>query len=127
VKPAETEICIQAPSCGRSLDTTFQSFNLAQEAPLLLPLLQEQEQQEQPYQEPSYAWKITGYTDCTASCLGGRDFRAHIVLYNGTIQCTDCGMLGPVFADPIRIILPDPNLQPSSWIGIQIRIHLATP
>jgi len=68
-------------SCGRSLDTTFHSHNLPQEPPLLLPLQQEEEeeeddeeeleQQEQPYQEPAYAWKITGYTDCTASCLGG--------------------------------------------------------
>ncbi len=74
MKPAETEICISAPSCGRSLDTTFHAHNLPQEPPLLLPLQQEQqeqEQQEQPYQEPAYAWKITGYTDCTASCLGG--------------------------------------------------------
>ena len=74
-------------SCGRSLDTTFYSQNLPQEPPLLLPLQQEHqdqeelEQKEQPYQEPAYAWKITGYTDCTASCLGGE-----FIVYTFTIE-----------------------------------------
>jgi hypothetical protein len=64
----------------------FHTQNLPLEPPLTLPLQQEREQeeeeeieqQEQPYQEPAYAWKITGYTDCTASCLGGEFYRGQL-------------------------------------------------
>ena len=76
VKPAETEICVETPSCespGREqimsdelnvLSETLPSVNEPETLPLLLGDAAIEE-------EPSYVWKIAGFTTCTASCLGG--------------------------------------------------------
>ena len=76
VKPAETEICVETPSCESPdqdqvmadqitiLSETLPSLN----EPETLPLLVGDEAREE---ETGYVWKIAGFTTCTASCLGG--------------------------------------------------------
>ena len=65
----ETEMCLEVPSCsgGSAVEQQLVGVQLPLEQPNILPLVQ----QEQPYTGPAYIWKISGYTECTASCLGG--------------------------------------------------------
>ena len=77
MKPAETEMCLDAPSCS-GLEQDQQLVvgeQLPLEQPYILPLVQ----QEQPYTGLPYTWKISGYTECTASCLGG----TYLLINNG--------------------------------------------
>ena len=77
VKPAETEICVEAPSCQAPggqvmadrlsvLSQTLPSLNEPETLPLLLGDSSSEE-------DGGYIWKIAGFTTCTASCLGGED------------------------------------------------------
>ena len=70
IKHPETQICVEQPSCGADqiqsdnvniLSETLPSIN----GPEILALTSEESK------EPSYMWKIAGFTTCTASCLGG--------------------------------------------------------
>ena len=71
LKPPETEICVDKPSCGPD-QILSDNVNIVSETlpivngPEILPLISEEEK------EPVYAWKIAGFTTCTASCLGGK-------------------------------------------------------
>ena len=74
MKPPETEVCVDKPSCGDHQiladNVNIVSSTLpGQEAPEILPLLSDGEKER--HQEPVYTWKIAGFTTCTASCLGG--------------------------------------------------------
>ena len=60
-------MCMDSPSCSDRPDPRLEGVKLSLEQPNTLPLVQ----QEQPYTGPQYIWKISGYTKCTASCLGG--------------------------------------------------------
>ena len=69
LKPAETEICVERPMCGPSQilsDNTVSGVLSLEKGPESLPLTVKDQE------EVSYNWKISGYTTCTASCLGGQ-------------------------------------------------------
>ncbi|XP_023324183.1 ADAMTS-like protein 1 [Eurytemora carolleeae] len=68
LKPAETEMCVEVRSCSGSIDNQEVKAELL---PLEFPHTLHLVQHEQPYTGPQYIWKISGYTECTASCLGG--------------------------------------------------------
>ena len=98
MKPAETEICVDRPSCsltpgaqGMMADTAVTRLTGARaqqtrletkltlvHEPETMALLrdeavrdEEEELEEDLTLNPSYIWKIAGFTTCTASCLGG--------------------------------------------------------
>ena len=99
MKPAETEICVDRPSCsltpgaqGMMADTAVTRLTGARaqqtrletkltlvHEPETMALLRDEavrDEEEEELEEdltlsPSYIWKIAGFTTCTASCLGG--------------------------------------------------------
>ena len=98
MKPAETEICVDRPSCsltpgaqGMMADTAVTRMTGGQQRletkltlvrePETMALLrdeavrEEEELEEELAPGPSYIWKIAGFTTCTASCLGGLQVR----------------------------------------------------
>ena len=68
LKPPETEICVDRLQCGPHgiMADTVGMVLPVDNAPESLPLTIADERQ------VSYSWKISGYTTCTASCLGGK-------------------------------------------------------
>ena len=98
VKPPETEICVDTPSCSGSGSMQIMSdhqVNIVKETlpivnePELLALLAGDEARSDPEtaDEPTYSWKIAGFTTCTASCLGGRYF---LFKYLNILTCLLC-------------------------------------
>ena len=79
LKPPETEICVERPSCGEeqmladTVSIVRDTLRGEQLGPEILPLMDHGQEKELPALtlEPSYTWKIAGFTTCTASCLGG--------------------------------------------------------
>ena len=79
VKPPETEICVENPSCTvlGPRQILADHVNILRET---LPILNEPEtlalyagDEARPDDDgPTYSWKIAGFTTCTASCLGGQ-------------------------------------------------------
>jgi len=96
LKPPETEICVDKPSCGPD-QILSDNVNIVSETlpivngPEILPLISEEEK------EPAYAWKIAGFTTCTASCLGG--------LQESIVICVENKKetpVAPYFCDPSK-------------------------
>ena len=94
MKPAETEICVDRPSCSLTpgvqdmmADTAVTRLTGARaqqrhetrltlvHEPETMALLRDEavteEEEEELAPGPTYTWKIAGFTTCTASCLGG--------------------------------------------------------
>jgi len=72
------------PSCSTGREESVRGELLPLDVPNTLPLTL----QEQPYIGPEYIWKISGYTECTASCLGG--------LQESIVVCVDAEKESPV-------------------------------
>ena len=125
LKPPETEICVDRPSCGAEQvladtvsivrDTLVRGEQLG---PEILPLMDSQEKaldQAAGPLEPSYTWKIAGFTTCTASCLGG--------LQESIVICVESRAENPVapyFCDPhqrleIEVRTCNENPCPPRW------------
>ena len=101
VKPPETEICVDTPSCSGSQQImSDHQVNIVKETlpivnePELLALLAGDEARSDPEtaNEPTYSWKIAGFTTCTASCLGGEYFLLNILQFYFCLLC-NCGLV----------------------------------
>lgn len=120
MKPAETEICVDRPSCsltpgaqGMMADTAVTRLTGAQQRletkltlvhePETMALLRdeavrdEEELEEELDPAPSYIWKIAGFTTCTASCLGGlqvriKSFRSSIITCHFNFSGVNCDL-----------------------------------
>ena len=87
VKPAETEICVERPSCSGApggpeammadSGTRRETLTLVHE-PETMALLRDEARETEDTEEPGYTWKIAGFTTCTASCLGGLQVWSHV-------------------------------------------------
>jgi len=92
LKPPETEICVDRMQCGPHgimADTVGMVLSPGENKPASLPLTVADERQE------SYSWKISGYTTCTASCLGG--VQESIVI---CVETRKEQPVAPYFCDP---------------------------
>jgi hypothetical protein len=117
LKPPGTEICVERPSCGSGWDVLADTVSIVQDTlrrggdgPEILPLLAEEAEK-----EPTYEWKIAGFTTCTASCLGG--------LQESIVICVESRRESPVapyFCDPhkrleIEVRTCNENPCPPRW------------
>ena len=123
LKPPETEVCVEQPSCGAeqvladTVSIVRETLRGEQEGPELLPLLDSQKKVPDTAAplEPSYTWKIAGFTTCTASCLGG--------LQESIVICVESRAENPVapyFCDPhhrleIEVRTCNENPCPPRW------------
>ena len=123
LKPLETEVCVEQPSCGAeqvladTVSIVRETLRGEQEGPELLPLLDSQKKVPDTASppEPSYTWKIAGFTTCTASCLGG--------LQESIVICVESRAENPVapyFCDPhqrleIEVRTCNENPCPPRW------------